>query len=66
MTERNHLTRGKGCCNVPNCGNNAEYINPNSSYKYCQGHYDKLGGKVILDSRSNPKIIVKLKKWVGE
>ena len=63
--KRIHETRGFKNCNVPNCPENAEYINPNSSFKYCQIHFDKLEGKIKLFVGNTKDSFVKLQRLVG-
>lgn len=41
-------------CQVHNCYEIAEYYNPDSKLKYCENHYEKLGGKIIYQT-ANPK-----------
>lgn len=43
----------KGICQSWMCKRIAKWYNPKNKFKYCQDCYDKLGGKIIFDSRNN-------------
>lgn len=37
-------------CQVWHCFGVPKYYNPRSGFKYCQMHYDKLGGKIVYET----------------
>lgn len=49
--------RQKIKCNVAYCKEIAEYYNPRSNFKYCQKHFDRLGGKIIYETNKYGKIL---------
>lgn len=47
-------------CQVWNCNDIAEYINPETKFCYCQKHYDNLNGKIIYQSANKNEGIAEI------